>query len=883
MLENLPKTYNPKDFEDRLYSYWNDNGYFRAEVDHTKKPFTIMMPPPNVTGSLHMGHALGSTLQDILTRWKRMEGYSALWLPGTDHASISTEVRVVDKIRSEGKSKESLGREGFLAEAWEWTHLYGGTIKNQLKKLGVSCDWSRDRFTLDDSMSEAVLEVFLRLYNKGLIYRGDRIINWCPSCATAISDAEVDHEDTEALIWYIKYPLKDSDESITIATTRPETMLGDLAIAVNPKDERYKDLIGKIAILPLVNREIKIIEDDYVEMDFGSGAVKITPSHDPNDFEVGERANLGQCIVINEDATISEGYGKYSGKDRFVARKLIVEDLKEQGYLLEEKVHENSVGHCQRCNTIIEPLISKQWFVKMESMAKAALEAYENGQVNFIPERFGKAYTHWLENTRDWCISRQLWWGHRLPVYYCDDCNQVIVSKTEIHNCTKCNSANIYQDPDTLDTWFSSALWPFSTLGWPKKTEDLDYFFPTDVLITGYDIIGFWVVRMIFSSLEQLGEVPFKDVLLTGLVRDSQGRKMSKSLNNGIDPLDIIDEFGADALRFTLVTGNSPGNDMRFYNERVEASRNFANKLWNATRFVLMNLEEANLAEELDMGKLEEEDKWILSKLNETIKEVTLNLNKYELGLGAQRIYDFVWDEYCDWYIEMVKSRLFGDDMDSKKMAENVLLYVLRNILKILHPFMPFITEEIWQHLPSNHEPLILATWPLYNDNLTFQDSVASIEYIKVAIKAIRNARAETNIVPSRKSKQIFVTKDERIKDYILKGKRYFMNLASADDIEILEDKTSLGKDNISVILDKCEVFLPLKDLIDFEKELERIEKEKEKLEGEIKRVKSKLTNEGFISKAPEKIILEEKEKEKKNEDMLEKVLERLESIKNIL
>ncbi len=883
MLENLPKTYNPKDFEDRLYSYWNDNGYFRAEVDHTKKPFTIMMPPPNVTGSLHMGHALGSTLQDILTRWKRMEGYSALWLPGTDHASISTEVRVVDKIRSEGKSKESLGREGFLAEAWEWTHLYGGTIKNQLKKLGVSCDWSRDRFTLDDSMSEAVLEVFLRLYNKGLIYRGDRIINWCPSCATAISDAEVDHEDTEALIWYIKYPLKDSDESITIATTRPETMLGDLAIAVNPKDERYKDLIGKIAILPLVNREIKIIEDDYVEMDFGSGAVKITPSHDPNDFEVGERANLGQCIVINEDATISEGYGKYSCKDRFVARKLIVEDLKEQGYLLEEKVHENSVGHCQRCNTIIEPLISKQWFVKMESMAKAALEAYENGQVNFIPERFGKAYTHWLENTRDWCISRQLWWGHRLPVYYCDDCNQVIVSKTEIHNCTKCNSANIYQDPDTLDTWFSSALWPFSTLGWPKKTEDLDYFFPTDVLITGYDIIGFWVVRMIFSSLEQLGEVPFKDVLLTGLVRDSQGRKMSKSLNNGIDPLDIIDEFGADALRFTLVTGNSPGNDMRFYNERVEASRNFANKLWNATRFVLMNLEEANLAEELDMGKLEEEDKWILSKLNETIKEVTLNLNKYELGLGAQRIYDFVWDEYCDWYIEMVKSRLFGDDMDSKKMAENVLLYVLRNILKILHPFMPFITEEIWQHLPSNHEPLILATWPLYNDNLTFQDSVASIEYIKVAIKAIRNARAETNIVPSRKSKQIFVTKDERIKDYILKGKRYFMNLASADDIEILEDKTSLGKDNISVILDKCEVFLPLKDLIDFEKELERIEKEKEKLEGEIKRVKSKLTNEGFISKAPEKIILEEKEKQKKYEDMLEKVLERLESIKNNL
>lgn len=883
MLENLPKTYNPKDFEDRLYDYWNENGYFRAEVDHTKKPFTIMMPPPNVTGSLHMGHALNNTLQDILTRWKRMDGYSALWLPGTDHASISTEVKVVEKIRAEGKSKESMGREAFLEEAWEWTHLYGGTIKNQLKKLGVSCDWSRDRFTLDEAMSDAVLEVFLRLYNKDLIYRGDRIINWCPSCSTAISDAEVDHEDSEGFIWYVKYPLKDSKESITIATTRPETMLGDLAIAVNPKDERYTHLIQKTAILPLVNREIPIIADDYVEMDFGSGAVKITPSHDPNDFEVGERANLGQCIVINEDATISEGYGEYSGKDRFVARKLIVEDLRQQGYLVEEKIHQNSVGHCERCKTIIEPLISKQWFVKMESMAKAALEVYKNGEINFIPERFGKTYTHWLENTRDWCISRQLWWGHRLPVYYCKDCNEVIVSKTKVHHCSNCNSENVYQDPDTLDTWFSSALWPFSTLGWPNDTEDLDYFFPTDVLITGYDIIGFWVVRMIFSSLEQVGQVPFKDVFLTGLVKDSEGRKMSKSLGNGIDPLDIIDQYGADALRFTLVTGNSPGNDMRFYNERVEASRNFANKLWNASRFVLMNLEEDSINTTLNMDKLEEEDKWILARLNKTIKEVTENLDKYEIGLGAQRIYDFTWDEYCDWYIEMVKSRLYGEDEETKRVAKGVLLYVLKNILKILHPFMPYITEEIWQHLPLSEDALIIAKWPNYNEDMTYEDSVKSIEYIKNAIKAIRNARAEMNIVPSRKSKQIFVTRDETIKDYILKGKRYFINLASAEEVEILESKSDLGEDNISVILNNCEVFLPLKDLIDFEKELERLEKEKEKLENEIKRVKSKLSNKGFVDKAPEKVIQEEKEKQVKYENMMEMVLERLENIKNNL
>ena len=881
MLENLPKTYDPKDFEDRLYKYWNDNGYFTPKVDKTKKPYTIMMPPPNVTGSLHMGHALNNTIQDILTRWKRMDGYEALWLPGTDHASISTEVKVVEKIQSEGKTKEGMGRELFLDEAWEWTHLYGDRIKNQLKKLGVSCDWSRDRFTLDENLSKAVEEVFIRLYEKDLIYRGDRIINWCPSCLTAISDAEVDHEDAQGYIWHVRYPIKDSKEFIEIATTRPETILGDLAIAVNPDDDRYKDIVGRIAILPLVGREIPIIADNYVEMEFGTGAVKITPSHDPNDFEVGERFNLGQCIVINEDGTINSNGGKYEGLERFEARKKIVEDLDRDGYLVQVNDHDNAIGHCERCNTIIEPLISKQWFVKMGPLAEPALEAYEKGEVNFIPERFGKTYTHWLENIRDWCISRQLWWGHRLPVYYCDDCNEVIVSKTKVHKCSKCDSTNIRQDSDTLDTWFSSALWPFSTLGWPEKTTDLDYFFPTDVLVTGYDIIFFWVIRMVFSSIEQMGEVPFKDVFLTGLVRDSQGRKMSKSLGNGIDPLVIIDEYGADALRFTLVTGNSPGNDMRFYTERVEANRNFANKLWNATRFVLMNLQDDISYNSLDMEKIEEEDKWILSRLNKVIQEVTENLDKYEIGFGAQKIYEFIWDEYCDWYIEMVKSRLYGSDIESKVVAQKVLVYVLKDILKILHPFMPFITEEIWHHLPENKEALILTEWPKSKKDLEFNDSELSIEYIKSAIKGIRNARAEMNIAPSRKASIIFVTNDSSIKEYLENGARYFKNLASAENIDIYTNKDGIGEDNISIVLDKCEVFLPLKDLIDFDKEIERLEKEKEKLQGEIKRVVGKLSNQGFVSKAPANVVEEEKEKQKKYEEMLNKVLERLESIYN--
>ncbi|MCR3954833.1 MAG: valine--tRNA ligase [Gudongella sp.] len=880
MRENLPKNYDPKEFEDRLYGFWNDNGYFTPEIDENKKPYTIMMPPPNVTGSLHMGHALNNTIQDILIRWKRMEGYSALWLPGTDHASISTEAKVVEKIKSEGRSKDELGREGFLKEAWEWTDLYGGTIKNQLKKLGVSCDWTRDRFTLDEMLSNAVEEVFVRLYDKGLIYRGDRIINWCPSCHTAISDAEVDHEDSHGHLWHVNYPVKDSDETITIATTRPETILGDLAVAVHPEDERYTHLVGKTVVLPLVGREIPVIADNYVEMEFGTGALKITPSHDPNDFEVGARHGLGQCVVIDEDGYINENGGEFKGLERFAARKAIAEKLNEEGLLKEVKDHDNAVGHCERCKTVIEPIISKQWFVKMEPLAKPSLEAYYKGEINFVPERFGKVYVHWLENIKDWCISRQLWWGHRLPVYYCDDCGEIIVSREDVNSCSKCKSTNIRQETDTLDTWFSSALWPFSTLGWPEDTEDLKYFFPTDVLVTGYDIIFFWVIRMIFSSLEQMGELPFKDVFLTGLVRDSEGRKMSKSLGNGIDPLEIIDEYGSDALRFTLITGNTPGNDMRFIIDRVEANRNFANKLWNATRFVLMNLEENMEKPTLEGMDLQVEDKWILTRLHTIIGEIKDNMDKYEIGLAGQRIYDFIWEDYCDWYIEMVKSRLYGDDKESAKTAQNVLVVVLKETLKLLHPFMPFITEEIWQHLPGSSEALIVESWPAADTDLVFQKEKEDIEFIKTAIKGIRNARAEMNIIPSRKSKLIFVLENDSLKPIIEDSKVKFMALASAEEIVFEVDKRNLGDDNISVVLDGCEVYLPLSDLIDFDKEIERLQKEKSKLEDEIKRVKSKLSNEGFVSKAPAKIVEEEKEKQIKYSQMLENVLERLESLK---
>lgn len=880
MLENLAKTYDPKQFEDKLYAFWNDNGYFTPKVDKSKKPYTIMMPPPNVTGSLHMGHALNNTIQDVLIRWKRMEGYEALWLPGTDHASISTEAKVVEKIKSEGRSKEDLGREAFIEEAWEWTHIYGGTIKNQLKKLGVSCDWSRDRFTLDEMLSNAVEETFIRLYEKGLVYRGDRIINWCPSCHTAISDAEVEHEDSHGFIYSVRYPIKDSDNYITIATTRPETILGDLAIAVHPEDDRYKDMVGKTAILPLVGREIPIIADTYVEMEFGTGALKITPSHDPNDFEVGERHKLGQCKVIDEDGNINENGGIFEGLDRFEARSKIVEELKKEGFLVEVKDHENAVGHCERCSAIIEPLISKQWFVKMEPLAKPALEAYYKGEINFVPERFGKVYVHWLENIRDWCISRQLWWGHRLPVYYCDDCGHVIVTREEVTSCDKCESKRIRQETDTLDTWFSSALWPFSTLGWPEDTEDLDYFFPTDVLVTGYDIIFFWVIRMIFSSLEQMGELPFKDVFLTGLVRDAQGRKMSKSLGNGIDPLELIEEFGADALRFMLISGNTPGNDMRFYIEKVEASRNFANKLWNASRFVLMNLDEGMKDYSIEDVDLFSEDKWILTRLNKVKRDVKINMDKYEIGLASQRIYEFIWEDYCDWYIEMVKTRLYGADEKSKEIAQRVLVSVLKDILKLLHPFMPFITEEIWQNLPQISDPLIIQQWPLVNDRFEFNEDEKKIEFIKKAIKGIRNARAEMNIIPSKKSQLIFVVEDEDLKNTIIENKTKFKTLASAEEISFEKDKTLIGEDNISVVLDACEIYLPLKELIDYDKEIERLEKERLKLEDEITRVDSKLANKGFIEKAPEKIINEEKEKRDTYKAMLVKVLERLERFK---
>lgn len=880
MSENLAKTYSPKDFEERIYQYWNDNGYFKADVNEEKEPFTIMMPPPNVTGNLHMGHALNHSIQDILIRWKRMEGYEALWLPGTDHASISTEAKVVAKMAKEGKTKGDLGREGFLKEAWAWTDEYHANITNQLKKLGVSCDWSKERFTLDEGLNKAVEEVFIRLYKKGLIYRGNRIINWCPDCGTALSDAEVEHEESQGHLWHVRYPVKDSDEYIVIATTRPETMLGDVAVAVHPEDEKYKDLVGKNLVLPLVGREIPIVTDEYVEMEFGTGAVKITPAHDPNDFEVGLRHNLQQLRIMNDDATINEKGGKYQGLDRYEARKQIVNDLEEQGFLVEIEEHGHNVGQCERCRTVIEPIISKQWFVEMKKLTEPAIKALKEGEFKFVPERFGKIYLNWLENLRDWCISRQLWWGHRLPVYYCKDCDEIIVSKEQPEKCTKCDSANIYQDPDTLDTWFSSALWPFSTLGWPEETEELKYFYPTDVLVTGYDIIFFWVVRMVFSGLEHMGEIPFKDVFMTGLVRDSQGRKMSKSLGNGIDPLEIIDQYGADALRFMLITGNTPGNDMRFHIEKVESSRNFANKLWNATRFVIMNLEGNIIGKEEAEKGFKEADKWILSRMNNVVKEVTENLGKFELGMAAQKIYDFTWNEYCDWYIEMVKPRLYGENQQDKDVARYVLIEVLENILKLLHPFMPYITEEIWHHLSSTEGSLIVADWSKYDSNNAYQEAEERINFIMEAVKNIRNVRAEMNVIPSRKAKVIFVTKSEKVKEILENSEEHFVNLASASEIEVRDNKEGIGEDAVSAVVTNCEIFLPLEELVDIEKEIDRLEKEKKKLEGELKRVKGKLSNPGFVDKAPEHVVNSEKEKKEKYQQMMDKVLERLESLK---
>lgn len=876
-MENIAKTYNPKDFENRLYDFWMDNNYFVAKVDETKKPFSIAMPPPNVTGNLHLGHAM-YVIQDILTRWKRMSGYSALWLPGTDHASISTEAKVVEKIRSEGHTKEELGREKFLEYAWDWTRTYGGNINNQLKKMGFSCDWSRESFTLDEDLSEAVTHVFIKLYEKGLIYRGNRIINWCPDCGTSISDAEVEHVDTKGKIWYLRYPLVGEEGYLTVATTRPETILGDLAVAVNPEDDRYKHLIGKSVMLPLMNRELPIIADDYVDTEFGTGVVKITPSHDPNDFEVGKRHNLGQLIVMDDKANINENGGPYSGLGRYDARKKIVADFEELGLLDHIEEHDNSIGHCERCDTIIEPIISKQWFVKMKEMAEATLKEYrENNSPEIIPNRFGNVYTTWLENIRDWNISRQLWWGHRLPVYYCNETDEVVVSATRPEDTP---GRTFRQDEDTLDTWFSSALWPFSTLGWPKETEDYNYFYPTDVLVTGYDIIFFWVIRMVFSAIEHTGEVPFKNVLITGIVRDQLGRKMSKSLGNGVDPLDVIDEYGADALRFFLVNGNSPGNDLRYYSAKVEAARNFANKLWNASRFVLMNYNENVNIYDIGDIELKSEDKWILNKLNVTVKEINEKLGKFEIGLYSSDIYEFIWNEFCDWYIEMVKPRLYSNSKEEMDAAMSVLLYVLDKILKLLHPIMPFITEEIYQHLPKKDDALIIAQWPEYNENLGYDTEAAELEYVKDLVKNIRNIRAEKNIPNKKKTNTLFYTVDDFTKNAILNNVNHLEHLGFSESVEFV-DKNEIDLDGyISLNEGKGEVFLPLKELVDFEEEKNRLEKEITKIQSEIDRVNSKLSNEGFMKKAPEKLVEEERAKLDTFNVMLKNINDQIEKLK---
>ncbi len=881
-MNNLPKNYNPLEFEDRIYQEWMDNNYFTANVNPDKKPYSIVLPPPNITGQLHMGHALDHTLQDVLIRWKRMQGYETLWQPGTDHASIATEVKVVERIKEEeGLSKLDVGREGFLDRAWKWKEQYGGRIVEQMKKLGDSCDWSRERFTMDETLNKAVTEVFIKLYEKGLIYRGNRIINWCPECKTSISDAEVEHEEKAGHFWHIKYPVKDSDEFVEIATTRPETMLGDTAVAVSPNDERYQHLVGKTLVLPLMNREIPVIADDYVDPEFGTGAVKITPSHDPNDFEVGLRHDLPQIVVMKDDATINEKGGKYKGLSRYDARKQIIKDLEELGLLVKVKEHNHNVGQCYRCNTVVEPITSLQWFVQMESLAKPAIEAVKDGRIKFVPDRYAKTYLHWLDNIKDWCISRQLWWGHRIPAYYCQDCGEVIVSKTAPNTCGKCNSSSLKQDEDVLDTWFSSALWPFSTLGWPEQTKELKYFYPTDVLVTGYDIIFFWVVRMAFSGLEFMEEVPFKHVFIHGIVRDADGRKMSKSLGNGIDPLEVINQYGADALRFTLLTGNSPGNDMRFHIEKLESSRNFANKLWNATRFVLMNLDEENHPT-LDEVKADFSmaDHWIMNKLNHLIKEINDNMGKFELGLAASKLYDFIWSEYCDWYIELVKPRLYGEDVAKRRSAQYTLTFVLENILKLLHPFMPFITEEIWGSIPTVKEKhIVIAPWPIHDETYYQEEAEEKMILIMSAIKNIRNIRAEMNVIPSRKAKLQVVATNDLIIDTLNEGSQYFMTLAGVSEIQILSDKDEIPSDAVSIVVDGAELFIPLDDLLDFEKEIERLEKEKKKLEGEIKRVDGKLSNEGFLSKAPESLIEEEKQKKVKFEQMLKTVLERLISI----
>ena len=878
MRKELEKTYNPSIVEDRLYSNWLEKKYFHTKVDKNKKPYTIVMPPPNITGQLHMGHALDNTIQDILIRWKRMSGYNALWIPGIDHASISTEVKVVEKMLNEGLTKEDVGREGFLERAWAWKEEYGGIILKQLRKMGSSCDWDRVRFTMDEGCSDAVLEVFKRLYDKDLIYRGEKIINWCPKCQTTISDAEVNHIDKDGHFWHIKYKIKDTDSFIQIATTRPETMLGDTAVAVNPNDERYKKYIGKTVILPIVNKEIPIVADDYVDMEFGTGVVKITPAHDPNDFEVGLRHNLPRVNIMNDDGTLNENALEYKGLDRLEARKLIVERLKQEGYLIKVEDIKHSVGVHERCNEVVEPLIKLQWFVKMEELAKPAIEAYKNKNIRFIPDRFGKIYVHWLENIRDWCISRQLWWGHRIPAYYCEKCGNIEVSKTLPKNCSKCNNNSFKQDEDTLDTWFSSALWPFSTLGWPENTEELQQFYPTSVLVTAYDIIFFWVVRMVFSGIEQMGEVPFEDVFIHGLIRDEQGRKFSKSLGNGIDPLEVIKNYGADALRLMLITGNSPGNDMRFYWDRVESSRNFSNKLWNASRFVLMNIDETEYNESNII--LTSADKWIISKVNNLAKEVTNNMENYELGLAVQKIYDFLWDEYCDWYIEMVKPRLYNESDETKSAALWTLKTVLINALKLLHPYMPFITEEIFTHIQSKEESIMISDWPVFKENWNFKENEKEIDIIKEAVRNIRNIRADMNVVPSKKAQVFIVTTDENIKQIFEKSKVFFKILSYASDVKIQSDKSNIGDDAVSTVIPNAVIYMPFAELVDISKEIERLEKEKEKMLKEIERVDKKLNNQGFISKAPQNVIDEEKAKGEKYKAMLNQIQERLSQMK---
>ena len=882
MKKELAKSYQPKDFEDRIYAEWMEKGCFHAEVDSKKQPYTIVIPPPNITGQLHMGHALDETLQDILIRWKRMSGYSALWLPGTDHASIATEAKIVEAMRKEGIKKEDLGRDGFLKRAWDWKKQYGGRIVEQLKKLGSSCDWERERFTMDEGCNQAVKEVFIRYYEEGLIYRGERIINWCPKCLTSISDAEVEHEDQDGFFWHINYPVVGEEgKFVEIATTRPETLLGDTAVAVNPDDDRYKDIVGKMLKLPLTDREIPVIADEYVDKEFGTGCVKITPAHDPNDFEVGKRHNLPEINIMNDDATINELGGKYAGMDRYEARKAMVEDLDKLGLLVKVVPHNHSVGTHDRCHATVEPMIKPQWFVKMDEMAKAAIKTLEDGDLKFVPERFDKTYLHWLENIRDWCISRQLWWGHRIPAYYCDECGETVVAREMPEKCPKCGCTHLHQDEDTLDTWFSSALWPFSTLGWPDKTPELEYFYPTDVLVTGYDIIFFWVIRMVFSALEQTGKTPFHHVLIHGLVRDSQGRKMSKSLGNGIDPLEVIDKYGADALRLTLMTGNAPGNDMRFYWERVESSRNFANKIWNASRFVLMNLEGKDVTEP-EIGSLCAEDKWILSRLNNVIKEVTDNMEKYELGIAVQKIYDFLWDELCDWYIEIAKVRLWKAEEDPK--AANEALWTLRTALtqglKLLHPFMPFITEEIYCTLLPEEESIMISDWPVYKDEWNSPEAELAIGSFQEVVRGIRNTRTSMNVPQNRKTHLIIVGKDAAICQMYENSKKSFANLAFAKEIHVQQDKTGIGEDAVSVVVSNAVVYMPLEDLVDKEKELERLTKEQERLTKEIARCEGMLNNPNFVNKAPAAKVDAEKEKLAKYKEMKDKVETQLEQLK---